>query len=50
MNNSNPADGFKGQKHYLALLKSDPATFWSHRTQIEMHNMAMKDPERYAAS
>lgn len=43
-------DGFRGQKFYTDLLKKDPAAFWSSRTQLEMHNMAMKDPQRYATS
>lgn len=43
-------DGFRGQKFYLDLVKSDPKTFWSAKTQNEMHQMAMKDPERYQSS
>lgn len=47
MSSPNTNDGFHGQKYYTNLLKSDPATFWSAKTQLEMHNMAMKDPQRY---
>jgi hypothetical protein len=50
MKNAQSVDGFKGQKHYQHLLKSDPKTFWQPKTQLEMHNMAMRDPERYAAN
>jgi hypothetical protein len=50
LNNQTPADGFKGQKYFTSLLKSDPAKFWSAKTQLEMHEMAMRDPQRYASS
>ena len=50
LNTQAPADGFKGQKYFTALLKSDPAKFWNAKTQLEMHDMAMKDPQRYASS
>ncbi len=50
LNTSTPNDGFRGQKFYTELLKKEPTVFWNAKTQLEMHNMAMKDPQRYAAS
>ena len=50
LNTQAPADGFKGQKYFTSLLKSDPAKFWNAKTQLEMHDMAMRDPQRYASS
>jgi hypothetical protein len=50
LNTQTPADGFKGQKYYTQLLKNDPAKFWNAKTQLEMHDMAIKDPQRYASS
>lgn len=50
MRGSQSNDGFKGQNYYRSLLKSDPKAFWNPKTQLEMHNMAMRDPERYGAN
>jgi hypothetical protein len=49
--NSGPADpDYKGQSYFLNLQKTDPKTFWNPKTQIQMHEMAMKDPSKYFSS
>jgi hypothetical protein len=45
-----PVDpGFKNQSYYLKLQSTDPKKFWDSKTQLEMHDMAMKDPAKYFA-
>jgi len=42
--------GFRGKSYYNQLRAKEPARFWDPKVQIEMNEMAMRDPERYLNS
>ncbi len=41
---------FKGKSYYDKLRRETPAKFWDHKTQLEMNQVAMLDPEKFLAS
>lgn len=41
---------FKGKSYYDKMRRETPAKFWDHRTQLEMNQVAMTDPEKFLAS
>lgn len=41
---------FKGKSYYDKMRRETPAKFWDHRTQLEMNQVAMLDPEKFLAS
>ncbi len=42
--------GFRGKSYYNKLRAESPGKFWDPKIQIEMNEMAMKDPEKYLNS
>lgn len=42
--------GFRGKSYYNKLRAESPSKFWDPKVQLEMNEMAMRDPEKYLAS
>lgn len=42
--------GFRGKSYYNKLRAESPSKFWDPKVQIEMNNMAMRDPDKYLSS
>jgi len=49
---STPASdpGFRGKSYYNQLRSQNPGKFWDPKVQLEMNQMAMRDPEKYLSS
>lgn len=41
---------FRGKSYYNKLRAESPAKFWDPKVQLEMNEMAMRDPEKYLVS
>lgn len=41
---------YKGKSYFDKLRRETPSKFWDHKTQLEMNQIAMLDPEKFLAS
>lgn len=41
---------FKGKSYFMKLHRENPSLFWNPKTQLEMNQLSMLDPEKFVAS